>query len=1278
MLDVGAGDAPYRELFEHTEYVTVDWDRSVHKGARSASIIASADMLPVDDGSVDLVLLTQVLEHVPDPASVLAEMARVLKPGGTLYATVPFGTVDWFRWLDRERFAPSLITTQPSANRRIGEVEAYAEEVWSLPDLMPGQDFPGFLFDFIHSRSIRVLHIMNSRLAFDLLPDLSSLSRPPAVVVQLHVEEQDRSGYVRYVTTRYGNLVDAFSVTSRHLADIVAGYDIPRSKIHVIYSGVDPEGEFSPPKVRPLELDTTGLRILFAGRLVEQKDPLLMVDIAARLAARRSDAVFHVVGEGRLEPAVRAAVHDRGLDCHVRFEGPSSDLAPWYAACDVLLMTSVFEGVPYSVYEAMAMEVPVVAPALPGNVELVGDVAGVLIDPRDDVEAYVEALDGLGDEPARRRIGAAARERVRADLSLGRMAEEHGALYISLLDERPRDHPIDRKTRLTPEAIDLAPRPSQGQPTVSVIVPCFNHGRYLPSCLDAIVAQTYLSVEVILVDDASTDAETRAVLDEVERSARALVVRQPTNRGPSAARNAALERATGRYILPVDADNVLLPEAIERLVQQLQSAAQRVGFIYPNLQYFGNRDDYFEAPDYNLYALLEGNYCDTCSLLDRGVFDAGVRYDEYVGLGHEDWDLALSLAARGIRGEPATGPTLLYRKHGFTRSDLVEYAPSAYAEGIVDRHPDLFSDASIKPRWCPGLSLVCLEPVDVGSRTGLRLAERLAKQTLVDVELLAAFDGEWPLKETIRAVRRIPPALVRESGAMFSIGLTAARGRRVLVVERGLCELLADPAFLEKLLRVVRPMLRLDACAIADFGGALPFGPPATGADVRHPHAVLVDVARAEAYDREVELESGKEVARFVGALIARGGRVEWRHGAGPSGVSVPARSRGWLRLAHGPSTKASSEAVRELRRNRHPRLPGSERAAVRRWQLSRAWIPPETIPLVRHRHLVTGRRIVTNDRTPPEGYIIEYDLGVVQRSSPPGSDRLEADAGGGYRLVARGSPRPPRSSPDRVLGHVEQAPLPMLATLMLGFHEPTGEYVLCVPEDDCLLAETRAVQTLGWIEQYPIQPRQLLSVEHPDYGISGLLRAVDYELRRHLYGVGSLERGELVVELGGLMRVREEGCIAAMIRPDGKLQTERHIPSAVRPSARQLARWSLAPLNWRGFGRRRARARSVARRSLDAPRLAVHRLMASDAPPQARRPVGYLYADGGPGRLVLFSAIHPITGDQLLTRDPREATDMGYANVTELGYLRERYPVTGTLEKRRRSVPWASRFGLA
>lgn len=157
------------------------------------------------------------------------------------------GTIDWFRYLDGQRFATSLVCTQPSSNRWVHRVESHAEEAWLLPDLMSGGAFPGFILAFVESRGVDVVHIMNSRLGYDLLPDLAALKNPPKTVVQLHAEEPGHGGYVRYVATRYAALVDRFSVTSEALAVRLRGYDVPSSKIDVIYTGIDADGEFDRP-----------------------------------------------------------------------------------------------------------------------------------------------------------------------------------------------------------------------------------------------------------------------------------------------------------------------------------------------------------------------------------------------------------------------------------------------------------------------------------------------------------------------------------------------------------------------------------------------------------------------------------------------------------------------------------------------------------------------------------------------------------------------------------------------------------------------------------------------------------------------------------------------------------------------------------------------------------------------------------------------------------------------------------------------------------------------
>jgi SAM-dependent methyltransferase len=90
VLDAGAGNAPFRPLFAHCRYRTIDWPSSVHPGARRADVIADLTDVPLPDASADTILCTEVLEHVFDAPRVLTELHRLLRPGGRLLLTVPF------------------------------------------------------------------------------------------------------------------------------------------------------------------------------------------------------------------------------------------------------------------------------------------------------------------------------------------------------------------------------------------------------------------------------------------------------------------------------------------------------------------------------------------------------------------------------------------------------------------------------------------------------------------------------------------------------------------------------------------------------------------------------------------------------------------------------------------------------------------------------------------------------------------------------------------------------------------------------------------------------------------------------------------------------------------------------------------------------------------------------------------------------------------------------------------------------------------------------------
>jgi SAM-dependent methyltransferase len=90
VLDAGAGRAPYRDLFAHARYETADFLAVEGKTYAEQDYVCDLARIPVEDARFDHVVLTQVLEHLPEPLEVLTELNRVLKPGGTLWLTAPF------------------------------------------------------------------------------------------------------------------------------------------------------------------------------------------------------------------------------------------------------------------------------------------------------------------------------------------------------------------------------------------------------------------------------------------------------------------------------------------------------------------------------------------------------------------------------------------------------------------------------------------------------------------------------------------------------------------------------------------------------------------------------------------------------------------------------------------------------------------------------------------------------------------------------------------------------------------------------------------------------------------------------------------------------------------------------------------------------------------------------------------------------------------------------------------------------------------------------------
>jgi GT2 family glycosyltransferase len=156
---------------------------------------------------------------------------------------------------------------------------------------------------------------------------------------------------------------------------------------------------------------------------------------------------------------------------------------------------------------------------------------------------------------------------------------------------------VDRLAAGVVDVRFVTPREPAGQPPrVSVVVPCYNYGHYLPGCLGSVLSQDGVQVEAIVVDDASPDG-SGDVAEELSRTdPRIRVVRHEVNTGHIATYNDGLARATGDYVALVSADDLLTPGALRRATG-LMEREPSVGFTYGRVQPFsGEPPHYADGP----------------------------------------------------------------------------------------------------------------------------------------------------------------------------------------------------------------------------------------------------------------------------------------------------------------------------------------------------------------------------------------------------------------------------------------------------------------------------------------------------------------------------------------------------------------------------------------------------------------------------------------------------------------------------------------------------------
>jgi glycosyltransferase involved in cell wall biosynthesis len=365
-----------------------------------------------------------------------------------------------------------------------------------------------------------------------------------------------------------------------------------------------------------------------------------------------------------------------------------------------------------------------------------------------------------------------------------------------------------RPARAVPELTELRARVFRFLPAspsrVSAVVPCFNYGRLVVNAVDSLRRQSYPAMEIVVVDDGSTDPATLAALRELEAAGDVRVVRQ-ANQGLPAARNAGAAAATGELLLFLDNDDRLTPEAVALLAAHLH-ARPDCAYAYPAQRFFGDEELVWEPQQYDAWDVLWSNHPTVCALIRRAAFVACSGYDSIaMKAGWEDWELWIAMSGRGLHGLGVPVPVFEYRRHGRTLAHAFQQRAPLLRSRLLEKHAAAYAPAALaerKLRWRPSVSVVV--PFCNAHRWWPETLASLEAQTLSDFEVVLVNDAS-DAPESLRMLadmRARPPVRVVDRAvrggpaAARNTGVLAARSELVFLLDAD--DLLA-PAALERL-----------------------------------------------------------------------------------------------------------------------------------------------------------------------------------------------------------------------------------------------------------------------------------------------------------------------------------------------------------------------------------------------------------------------------------------------------------------------------------------------
>ncbi|OYD97817.1 hypothetical protein CDG76_02975 [Nostoc sp. 'Peltigera membranacea cyanobiont' 210A] len=438
-------------------------------------------------------------------------------------------------------------------------------------------------------------------------------------------------------------------------------FRLPKDKGQVIYSG-RPEHYFAPPKPsirdrlrQEYGIPANAVICFTAARLDAGKGYQYQLEAIKQLMQSESWHKLYFVwaGDGALEAQLKQAIEQLRISNHVKLLGNCTNIVEWLDTSDIFILPSEFESFGLAIVEAMAKGLPVIASAVGGIPEVLGDVGKLVSDPKVDPQATIKEMARIIEAwsvnpELRRSIGLAGKKR----------AEE-------MFKE-------ERMIKQTVEVVERTLLPLRNQvsssfaniPLVSVIISCYNLAEFLPETVASVIAQTYENWEIIIVNDGSKDntSEVAQQLISTYFNKKIRLV-EKANGGPASARNTGIKVSNGEYILPLDADDKLSSTGIENLLSvALDQDSPCVAF--GSYQMFGIENKLIVSTGlFSKENMKRFDMIHNSSLYSKKVWDLVNGYKEDVALiGYEDWEFWLNCLKHKINFYGTKEIVIYYRR----------------------------------------------------------------------------------------------------------------------------------------------------------------------------------------------------------------------------------------------------------------------------------------------------------------------------------------------------------------------------------------------------------------------------------------------------------------------------------------------------------------------------------------------------------------------------------------------------------------------------------------